>query len=658
MKTIQLQCRLIKESLRTSLRGGAKRACPEFNEGTKQTSLQTFWFASGRALAMTVTAVLCLVSCDDDLNRENYSTFTGDTVTSYCRNNSRLSMFYRIMEDSDNTALLSLYGHYTCFAPTDSAFNNYFDKYQISYNKLTKEDKKNIVFNHIIKHNATEYTSEYFQEGALPASTLGDRFLTISYSLDSLSGVYKQVIYVNKHSRILFKDNKVHNGVVHIIDKVIEPSQNTLLAVMKEQEGFKLFAKAMELTHLEDSLLGVYDMNYADPYPGQDEVKMPSSPNYKNVVPIHTRHFGYTIFAEPDQVFKAAKTPIETIEQLVAFASTYYGTEDMHDYTSRKNPLNKFISYHLLNRQMMTNTFIYQGKNTAAYAMDQRHEYYETMLHLRLMEIKAGNQINTLKDRTFVGVDESNSNIEGMNGYIHALTNILVYDEKNMTEDVLNKRIRIDVYSIPPQLTNNNIRWRIIEVQHPWTFSNDFCNDYFKAQPGTEIVLEASESWDCYQADHFKINGWYDFTLRLPPVPPGTWEIRFGYQAVAHRGIAQLYIDGKIQGIPIDLRKEGSSPDVGWVKDSETHDGGLENDKMMRNRGYMKGGKAIVNSGWGNQSLRDLVKDLRVIVGQFTFQEYDYHYFRAKNVEDPTKEFQLDYVEYCPVSFLDKETVD
>jgi len=622
-------------------------------------NLQTFRFASGKALAMTIAAALCLVSCDDDLGRETYSTFAGDTVASYCHKNDRLSIFYRMVKDSDNESLLSLYGHYTCFVPTDSAFNDYFDKCQISYNDLTKDDKNSIVFNHIIKHNSTEYLSDFFQRGALPASTMSDRFLTISFGVDSLSvpGVYKQVILVNKSSRILFKDNEVHNGVVHIIDRVIEPSQNTLLAVMKGEEGFGLFAKAMELTHLEDSVLGVYDMNYHPPYPpGQEFVPMPSSPGYVRVKPVRVRRFGYTIFAEPDKVFKAAG--IQTIEQLVTYASKYYGAEDMHDYTSRKNPLNKFVSYHLLDRQMSSSDFIYQGKNTALYAMNQRHEYYETMLHLRLMEIKAGNQINTLKDGTFVGVDETNCNIDGMNGYIHALTDILVYDEEKMINDVLNKRLRIDAYAIPPQLTNNNIRWRVVGAGHTWTFSDDFCGAHFKVQPGTEIVLEASESWDCYQADHFKINGWYDFTLRLPPVPPGNWEIRFGYQAVPHRGIAQLFIDGAIQGIPADLRKDGASPDVGWVKDSETHDGGIENDKMMRNRGYMKGGKAIVNYGWGSQSLRDLIKDLRVIVGQFTFQEYDYHYFRAKNVEDPSKEFQLDYLEYCPVSYIDRETVD
>jgi hypothetical protein len=72
----------------------------------------------------------------------------------------------------------------------------------------------------------------------------------------------------------------------------------------------------------------------------------------------------------------------------------------------------------------------------------------------------------------------------------------------------------------------------------------------------------------------------------------------------------------------------------------------------------MKGGNAICNSGYGNATNRSSARDLRKIVGTFTFQDYDYHYFRAKNVQHENGEFHLDYFEYVPVSYLDKETID
>ena len=223
-----------------------------------------------------------------------------------------------------------------------------------------------------------------------------------------------------------------------------------------------------------------------------------------------------------------------------------------------------------------------------------------------------------------------------------------------MVNDVLNKRMRIDAYAIPPQLTNNNIRWNLDDIR---TITPNYCGEYFQFNPACKIILWGSNSWDDHQADEISIRGWYDFTLRLPPVPPGTYEIRFGYNAVSWRGIAQLFIDGQISGIPVDLSRNGADPNVGWVPDSQTNDNGVENDKMMRNRGNMKGGNAIYNSGY-SVTTRQSQNDLRVIVGTFTFQNYDYHYFRAKNVEREDGEFQLDYIEYVPVSFLDKETID
>jgi len=102
------------------------------------------------------------------------------------------------------------------------------------------------------------------------------------------------------------------------------------------------------------------------------------------------------------------------------------------------------------------------------------------------------------------------------------------------------------------------------------------------------------------------------------------------------------------------LDAHGEDPRIGWIADEQTPDNGVENDKMMRNRGYMKSGADIVNEGYRN-ILRHSRADIRIIVGTFTFQEYDYHYFRAKNVEGEMKWFHLDFIEMVPVSFLEDE---
>lgn len=603
-------------------------------------------------------ALCVLVSCDgDDIDEGAYYTFTGETVASFCENEANLSVFSRIIQESGKSHLLSVYGHYTCFAPTDSAFNAYFREEQIDYDKLTTAEKQTIVYNHLINFSR-EFTSLEFEEGRLPQVNMSDRFISISYVDD---GQGRQLIYVNKNSRIIHKDNEVHNGVVHIVDKVVRPAQDHFLSILQENGKFDLFAKALEMTGLWESMLELYDESYVDPYPGMDYAEVLG---YYPIGIFHRKKLGYTVFAETDETL--GKAGIATIEQLIEYAKGYYGSADLSDYSSRNNPLNKFVSYHLLNRSMATNTMIYMGPQTTAYAMNQRHEYYETMLDKRLIEIKAsddgsseGVQLNTQSNKSYVGLDIRNSNLEVRNGYIHALSSILVYDENIMRNDVLNKRLRIDPYAIPPEITNNNIRWQLAGAGiDKVTIPPDFCGENLSFNEDTKLILWASNWWSDYQADEMSFRGWYDFTFRLPPVPPGTYEIRLGYSAREWGGVTQVFFDGNIVGIPIDFYTRGTDPSIGWVADASTSDGGIENDKMMRNRGYMKGGNAFCNSNYSYETGRNSSAVLRIIVGTYTFQDYDYHYFRARNVQQEKGEFHCDYFEIVPVSYLDKEGID
>lgn len=599
--------------------------------------------------ALLLGGAALLSSCSEDMTEDSYYTFTDETIASYCENRpSTFSIFSQIMKDAGEESLLSSYGHYTAFIPTDSAFQAYFKESGTSLETLTKEQKDTIIYDHIIRSVTQDYMTKDFTEGAISTTSMSNRYLIVSYMQDETG---KNEIWINKSSRIISADNELHNGVVHAINKVLVPSKDNLGTQLEQMPEYSLFSEALDLTHLNDSIKDSYDMNYHCPY----------TTEFVNILGYPMRcpkqkKLGYTVFAEPNEVF--AKAGINNLNDLVAYAERYYGTADKGNYTSRENALNKFVSYHILNRQMATNSFIYSGANTATTAMDKRYEYYETMLKYRIMEIKSGNKINTLSDGTCVTVDESKSNISGMNGYIHCLNNILVYDEDNMRQDVLNKRIRFDAYSLMPEVTNNNIRWQLPFLSGGgYTVTADYCGDNFTFNKDSKVIFWGSENWSDFQADEISIRGWYDFTFRLLPVPPGTYELRLGYSARSWGGIAQLFVDNEIQGIPANFNRTGDSPEIGWVKDDDTKDGGAENDKMMRNRGYMKGPNSIINYGW-KANLRDGSGCLRFIVNKFTWQDYGAHYFRAKNIESENGEFHLDYFELVPISYIENEGID
>ena len=77
-----------------------------------------------------------------------------------------------------------------------------------------------------------------------------------------------------------------------------------------------------------------------------------------------------------------------------------------------------------------------------------------------------------------------------MNGFIHTITDVLVYDEEVMNNDVLYKRLRFDAYSIPPQLTNNNIRWNNVDIPdaNGYTMTPDYCGEYFTYNEASDCL--------------------------------------------------------------------------------------------------------------------------------------------------------------------------
>ena len=592
-----------------------------------------------------------LASCDSDsLEGDSYYTFTGETVASYVENRpDSFSVFSQIVKDAGEEALLSTYGHYTAFIPTDEAFSDFFREHSTSLEQLSADEKRNIVYNHIIRSTAIDYLTKDFTEGALGTSNMNNRYIIISYVPNNQG---RNSILINKMSEIIRPDIELHNGVVHVVDHVLVPSDETLGALLNQMPDYSIFAEALRMTHLNDSILETYDMTYQNPY----------TTEFVNILgytmkPLQQRRLGYTMFAEPNSVMQQAG--ISSVSDLTTYAQRYYGTEDAADPTSRRNALNRFISYHMLNRQMSTNAFVYSGPSTSSYYMDKRYEYYETMLQYRLIEFRAGNRLNMCRNGAYVGVDESRSNIDGANGFIHSLTDMLVYDEQVMQQDVLNKRIRFDAYAIPPQLTNNNIRWKLNNLDGfgGFTMSPDYCGDYFRFNDASKFIMWSSDYWTNYQSDEISVRGWYDVTVRMLPVPPGTYEIRLGYSARSWGGIAQLFVDGQIIGIPVSFNYTGEQPQIGWVSDEQTTDNGAENDKMMRNRGYMKGPNSVYAIN-GQKTLRQNVGSLRFIVGTFTFQDYAPHYFRVKNIESELGEFHFDYLEYVPVSLIDSEDKD
>lgn len=155
--------------------------------------------------------------------------------------------------------------------------------------------------------------------------------------------------------------------------------------------------------------------------------------------------------------------------------------------------------------------------------------------------------------------------------------------------------------------------------------------------------------WHSYEGDAVCVTGIYDLTIKLPPVPAGTYEIRLGYTVGTERGVVQVYLNDQPCGIPIDLRVYGPDPKIGWVADVDDEVTNNAVDKAMRNRGYMKAMDSYRSSG-GNV-FRDNTENLRRILTTQYLTPDKPNYLRFRQVLDNSNCYlSFDYIELCPKS--------
>ena len=668
--------------------------------------------------AITVITGAMMTGCVEDVPMENRFTFKGELISTYLENNpERFSSFTTILSKArigkkasgNLLKTLSTYGSYTCFAPTNEAIDAYLqDQYEKHLagertgihspylEDLTDSMATEIAKNHIIEMG---YMTTDINEGAFPMNTMNRRFTTVEWVTDEEGRVFP---LLNNTSRIIEQDLEKENGYVQVVDGVLSPSNKLLPELIDAQNGLSIFSDAIKATGL-DSLLSIYniDPDYDNTLTGPSlDSETSTSPYPKD------KKQRYTVLVEPDELFKSKG--INNIEELAKFAEKWYGTVDAGNYKSPNNALYQFIAYHIIDRQLLYSSstgpggFIMEGYVNEGYSslvnLNQSfdsYEYYETMLPYTMIKVtkpytneelkqqivinygqdmgsyknhEMMEHINVIVEKAQVTKEKYSETLSdfdqnALNGIIHTIDRILIYNENEMAGNVLNERIRIDVSALFPELTNNSVRWDLMKPGNKVTFiPKGFCKGFEILNEDTEVFYfrphpTGGGSYANYQGDEFIVEGKYDFRYRIPHVPAGTYEIRFGYPKGYYRGVCQFYVDGKIAGIPVDLRWNADTDVlIGWVSDEGLSEDEIrENDKAMRNRGYMKGPASIVLESETGVTMRSGVQPLRKIVGTYRLDKGD-HWMRFKDVSENStgklKQFDQDYLELVPISVI------
>lgn len=655
--------------------------------------------------AVAVVMSMTLSSCKEYIDEGARYTFLGHTVASFLEEHEDIySSYIEILTRGECLSLLKAYGEYTCFAPTNEAVDKYLKEQNDIYwssleagdpiwtgvtspelSELSDSMCKVISQTHIL---ADIYLTTDMDGDIIPTMNMNDRYLSLGYDVDENN---HNVLLINGTSEIIAKDEEVENGVVHTIASVLNPSTNMVPTQIKEHEYFRIFSEALELTGYDEQMQLYKDETYTDGDKQHLDIKLEGYCPYPS-----DRYYGYTAFVEPDQVFN--QYGIFTLEDLIEKSAEWYPNADVSaPYTSKENPLNQFIGYHLLNKKVPYSRLVCyklslnnfdSEKNLVNFS--DRNEFYET-LNNRLMKVsiprsnpkyqatclinytKTGANLPEMADHVNVMVYDpadfrtldtlyTSYSQEALNGSINVIDKILVYNEDEMVGNVFNCIIRFDASTLCPELTNNDIRWRSRdkagknagEIYIP----NNYCSNMeVYSEETMHYYLCPYTNWHNYQGDEMMTLGALDFAYKLPPVPAGTYEIRMGYQAESARHIIQFYVDGEVTGIPVDLRISASNPSIGWVKDSETDDNGVTNDKEMKNRGYLKAPTTYKYNG--SVIVRDEASTIRKVITTKYLSEGE-HWIRFKSVfegDDGKAQFMHDYFEIVPMTFIRNENL-
>ena len=692
---------------------------------------------------LPVLGVLCY-SCSEDIDTSARYVFTEETIASYLEKRPQYSQYVQLMKQvqvSPRSAttvfqLMSARGNYTCFAPNNEAVDAYLDSlcareiisapsWDAFPDSVTLDSiRKVIVHNSIMDGGDIDYSGKrvFFETYDFPTNnneefatnTMGDRKLTINYSETNPDSMW-----INNEALISLKNRDIpaSNGVIHEVESVIAPANNTLGDLLKSfidenREGFLVTAKMIQACGLFDTLSKVRDERYEMMYLDGKLENLKNHPTEGNIgyLPEH-RKYGYTLFAEPDAFWQeviqkpAADITPADITAYLQSQNVYPGSKADDNYKSPDNLLYQFVTYHLIPFRLSPDKIIIHY-NEKGYSLEKKTptvamtELYTTMGKRRLLKIfesrqsegvylnrfpvlnneRNGNYQEKYCDPDKVGlfVDKDNANMTAINAVIYPISGLLHYSDEVRT-NLQRQRLRFDVAGVFPEFINNDLRGQTVTTPQHMTVGipSDNVYKYLDDLSISDLTLfyylmGRGKGWPNYLADELNVIGRYEMILRLPPVPKkGTYELRIANSCGCnYRGMAQVYWGDDINNLPVtgtpfDFRLNGieritpigSFPSgVGWEADvDDDEDYNAEVDKKMRNNGFMKAPEHYAAGLPGTtKTARDNYYKTRRIMVTATMDPDKTYYLKFKNVmDDETKQFYMDYFEFCPKEVYD-----
>jgi len=232
-------------------------------------------------------------------------------ASQYIANNpDQYSEFNKLIGLTGLEPLLSIRGPFTIMLPTNTAMLDYYKLKNVS--SLTDFDAKtlqDLIRNHIITN---EIATGDIGLGALrDTNAIGDYLVTEFQGSD---------IILNKTSKIIKRDIVTANGLIQVIDRVIDPLTKDVYSTVAADPSFKIFSDGLSLTGIKDTLM-LISFKYGTT----------------------TARTRFTVLAVADTTYQ--RYNINSVDDLIAWT----GANKTDNLKIINNPFYRYMEYHCLN---------------------------------------------------------------------------------------------------------------------------------------------------------------------------------------------------------------------------------------------------------------------------------------------------------------------
>jgi uncharacterized surface protein with fasciclin (FAS1) repeats len=449
--------------------------------------------------------ILCLTGllvagCSDPNEGKMFAALEEESVASYLEKNGNFKEWVTLLKEADLYNAMTVRGNLTCFVPTDEAVAAY--KQQLG-REMSKEDVLYLVRYHTLF--GYKLLSNALKNGRLVDSTAAGNYLITRFESNGN-------LYVNDVARVIERDVVTVNGIIHVLDHVIEPIFETVWDIVRNDNKFSIFSAALETTGINEVI---------------DKI------SYAGGV----RYWG-TLFAVSDEVYnREGITSLAELKTLLGGGSNPMESSD---------PLYSYVAYHVLSG-------FYTFSDLATLPEAVKEKNIETLAEGRLLNFK--------EDRGYLYVNDTitllHTDLQARNGVVHEVSGYMpLYNPRAVLFEL--EFTDQDYY---PQYTRLALFRNMILAGSTTGGESEELNvedfPFMRLETIPEgagyVVYNIRSHWpsyDCWYGDVLDISLGYvgSFEFDLPTIVKGKYEVSIFHQRIAGRGACQVIIDDKIIG--------------------------------------------------------------------------------------------------------------